>query len=77
MYGVRNTKRKLKHHGMGPYQAVEIMPQGAVWIATLDGTVMEGYINGSKLKRFYGPLTLQTLQTIHSNQKRKKEEKLE
>ena len=76
MYGVRNTKCKLKYQGMGPYQVVEIMPQGAVRIATLDGVVMEGYINGSKLKRFYGPLTLQTLQTIHSNQRRKKEEKL-
>ena len=61
---------------MEPYQVVEIMPQGAVRIATLDGVMMEGYINSSKLKRFYGPLTLQTLQTIHSNQRRKKEEKL-
>ena len=76
MYGVRNTKHKLKYQGMGPYQVVEITPQGAVRIATLDGVVMEGYINGSKLKRFYGPLTLYALQTIHSNQSRKKEEKL-
>ena len=37
---------------------------------------MEGYINGSKLKRFYGPLTLHTLQTLHGNQRRKREEKL-
>ena len=51
MYGVRNTIRKLKYQGMGPYQVVEIMPQGVVRIATLDGEVMEGYINGSKLKR--------------------------
>ena len=75
MYSVRNTKQKLKYQGMGPYQVVEIMPQGVVRIATLDGVVMEGYINGSKLKRFYGPLTLQALQTIHSNRRRKKEEK--
>ena len=61
---------------MGPYQVVEITPQGAVRIATLDGVVMEGYINGSKLKRFYRPLTLHALQTIHGNQRRKKEEKL-
>ena len=40
---------------------VEITPQGVVRIATLDGVVMEGYINSSKLKRFYGPLTLQAL----------------
>ena len=75
MYSVRNTKRKLKYQGMGPYQVVEITPQGAVRIATLDGVVMEGYINGSKLKRFYGPLTLHALQTIHRNQRKKKEEK--
>ena len=60
---------------MGPYQVVEITPQGAVRITTLDGVVMEGYINGSKLKRFYGPLTLHALQNIHSNQRREKEEK--
>ena len=76
MYSVRNTKRKLKYQGMGPYQVVEITPQGAVRIATLDGVVMEGYINGSKLKRFYGPLTLHALQTLHGNQRRKREEKL-
>ena len=51
MYGVRNTKRKLKYQGMGPYQLVEIMPQATVRIATLDGVVMEGYINGSKLSK--------------------------
>ena len=67
MYGSRNTKQKLEYQGMWPYQVVEITPQGAVRIATLDGVVIEGYINGSKLKKFYGPLTLQTLQTIHSN----------
>ena len=52
MYSVRNTKRKLKYQGMGPYQVVEITPQGAIQIATLDGVVMEGYINGTKLKSF-------------------------
>ena len=76
MYGVRNTKHKLKYQGIKPYQVVEIMPQGAIRIATFDGVVMEGYINSSKLKRFYGPLTSQTLQTIHRSQRRKKEEKL-
>ena len=37
---------------------------------------MDGYINGSKLKRFYGPLTLQTLQAIHRDQEQKKEQLL-
>ena len=69
IYGVRNTKQKLKYQGMGPYQVVEIMPQGAVRIATLDGVVMEGYINDSKLKRFYGPLTLHALQKINRRKK--------
>ena len=74
MYGVRNTKRKLKYQGMGPYQVVEITPQGAVRIATLNRVVMEGYINGSKLKRFYGPLTLHALQTIHKSTEKERRE---
>ena len=61
---------------MGTYCVVEITPQGSVKIVTLDGVVMEGYINESQLKRFYGPLTSQMLQMIHDNQKRKKDEKL-
>ena len=61
---------------MGPYHVVDITPQGSITIATLDEVVMEGYINGSKLKRFCRPLTLQTLETIHNGQKRKKKEKL-
>ena len=61
---------------MRPYQVVEIIPQVSIRIAILNGVVMEGYVNGSKLKRFYGPLTLKTLQIIHDNQKRKKDEKL-
>ena len=56
MFSVCNTKRKLRYQGMGPYLVVEIMPQGVVRIATLDGIIMDGYINGSKLMRFYGPL---------------------
>ena len=40
MYGVRNTKQKLKYQGMGPYQVVKIT-QGTVRIATFDGVVME------------------------------------
>ena len=28
MYGIRNTKQKLKYQAMGPYQVVEITPQG-------------------------------------------------
>ena len=53
MYGIKNTKQKLKYQGMGPYQVVEITPQGVVWIATLDGNVMDDYINNSTLKMFY------------------------
>ena len=76
LYGVRNTRQKFKYQGMGPYCVVEITPQVSVKIATLDGVVMEGYINGSKLTRFYRPLTLKTLQTIHNDHRRKKKEKL-
>ena len=63
MYGNRNMKQKLKYQGMGPYQVVEIT-QGSIRITTLDRVVMEDYINGSKFKRFYGPLTMQMLQMI-------------
>ena len=50
MYSVRNTKRKLKYQGMGPYQVVEITPQGAVRIATLDGVVMEDILTVASSK---------------------------
>ena len=36
LYSVRNTKCKLKYQGMGPSQVVEITPQGAVRISTID-----------------------------------------
>ena len=61
-------KRKLKYQGMETYQVVEIMPQMAVQNATLDGVVIDVYINGSKLKRFYGPLMLSMLQPIYKEQ---------
>lgn len=61
---------------MGPYRVVETTPQGSMQISTLDGVIMDGYINGSKLKRFHGPLTLQTLQAIHLDQEQKKEQLL-
>ena len=38
----------------------------SIWIATLD-VVTECYINGSKLKRLYGPLTLKVIQAIHKD----------
>ena len=72
---LETQNRNLNIGVWDPIKLVEITPQ-VVTIATLDGVVMEDYINRSKLKRFYGPLTLQTLQTIHSNQRRKKEKKL-
>lgn len=76
MFSVHNTKINLKYQAMGPCCVIEITPQGAVRIATLDGVIMDGYINGSKLKRFYGPPTLQTLQAIHRDQEQKKEKLL-
>ena len=76
MLSVHNTKKKLKYQAMDPYRVVEITPQGIVRIATLSGVIMDGYINGSKLKKLYRPLNLQTLQAIHRDQGQKKEQLL-
>ena len=67
MSSMRNTKRKLKYQAMGVYRMVEITSQGAIRIATLNGVIMDGYINSTKIKRFHGPLMLQTLQAIHQD----------
>ena len=72
LYSISNTKRKLKYQGMGPYQVVEITPQWLVIIVMLDGVVMECYMNGSNLKRFFEPLTIETLQAIHKEQEQNK-----
>ena len=54
-------KKKLKLRGEGPYVVSEITKTGACRIRTLEGIDIPGFINGSKLKRYYGPLTLEAL----------------
>ena len=74
MFRVHNTNRTLKYQGMGPYHMVETTPQGSVQITMLDEVVMEGYNIGSKLIRFNGTLSLETLQAIHQDNECKKEQ---
>ena len=65
MYGVRNEKKKLKYAGKGPYRVCEITPQGTIRVETLDGVETVGFLNGSKFKRYYDPLSQKELHTIH------------
>ena len=40
-------------------------------LATLDGEEMSTFINGSRLKKFYEPLTQSMLEQIHSSKTKK------
>ena len=57
-------KKKLKLRGEGPYVVSEITKTGACRIRTLEGLDIPRFMNGSKLKRYYGPLTLEALLTV-------------
>ncbi|RYA74216.1 hypothetical protein DD594_28485, partial [Enterobacter cloacae complex sp. 4DZ1-17B1] len=65
MYGVRKEKKKLKYAGKGPYRVCEITPQGTLRVETLDGVETIGFLNGSKFKRYYDPLSQEELRVIH------------
>ena len=47
---------------MGPFKVCEITPQGTIRVETLDGIETVGFLNGSKFKRYYDPLTIETIQ---------------
>ena len=74
LFGVRNKKQKLKYTGMGPYQICEITPQGTVRVEILDGIETVGFLNGSKFKRYYDPLTIETIQVERDKQANKEKE---
>ena len=42
-----------------------LLSSGAVKLATLDGEGISAFINGSRLKKFYEPLTQPMLEQIH------------
>jgi hypothetical protein len=55
LYGSKKHKGKLKLTGSGPYVVHHINENGAVLLKTLEGELFPGYINGSRIKRFYAP----------------------
>ena len=74
LFGVRDKKRKLKYTGMGPYRICKITPQGTVRVETLDGIETVGFLNGSKFKRYYDPLTIETIEMAREKQAAKEKE---
>lgn len=44
---------------MVPFRVCEITPQGTIQVETKDGVETVGFLNGSKLKRYY-----KTIETI-------------
>lgn len=65
LYTLKKHKRKLKKRGLGPYVIHTILNSGAIKLATLDGEEMSAFINGSRLKKFYEPLTQGMLDQLH------------
>ena len=61
LFVVRDKKQKLKYTGMGPYSICDITPQRTVCVKTLDGIKTFRFLNGSKFKRYYNPLTIETI----------------
>ncbi|MCO5604957.1 hypothetical protein L7F22_059132 [Adiantum nelumboides] len=76
MYGVRNKKKKLKYAGKGPYRVCEITPEGTIRVEILDGIEIIGFLNGSKFKRYYDPLSQEELQEMHKKREAKKQAEL-
>ena len=42
----------FRQHWLGPYAVKEITDGGAMWLATLCGDMLPGYVNGSRLKPY-------------------------
>ena len=59
---------------MGPNQICEITPQRIARIETLDGVETVKFLNGSKFKRYYNPLTIATIQVEWEKQANKEKE---
>ena len=67
-FASQRHKKKIKLRGEGPYGLSEITKTGACRKRTLEGIDIPGFINGSKLKRYYGPLTLEALLTARQRE---------
>ncbi|MCO5559123.1 hypothetical protein L7F22_012715 [Adiantum nelumboides] len=72
----RITNGKLKYAGKGPYRVCEITPQGTIRVETLDGIETVRFLNGSKFKRYYDPLSQEELQEMHKKKEAKKQAEL-
>ena len=57
LYVLKKNKRKLKKQGLGPYVIHLLFSSGAIELAALNGEEMSTFISGSRLKKFYEPLT--------------------
>lgn len=66
LYTLKKDKRKLTPRGLGPYVIHTITNGGAVRLETLDGVQMTNFINGSRLRRYMGPLTDEILERSHA-----------
>ena len=59
---------------MGPFKVCEITSQGTIRVETLDGVETVGFLNGSKFKRYYDPLTIETIQVARDKKAAKEKE---
>ena len=71
MYTLKQHKCKLKLRGLGPFVMNSISPSGLVRLETLDGEPMANYINGSWLRVYNEPLTMDMLNRLHAAKNRK------
>jgi len=55
LYGSKKHKGKLKLTWNGPYLVHHINENGIVLLKILEGELFPGYINESRIKRFYAP----------------------
>ena len=65
VYTLKQHKHKLKLRGLGPFVINCISPSGFVRLETLEGEPMANYINGSLLRVYNEPLTLDMLNRMH------------
>ena len=71
VYTLKQHKCKLKLRGLGPYVINSISPSGLVRLETLDGEPMANYINGSWLRVYNEPLTMEMLNRLHAAKNKK------
>ena len=71
VYTLKQHKCKLKLRGLGPFVINDISPSGSIQLETLDGDPMANYMNGSCLRVYNKPLTLEMLNRMHATKNKK------